>query len=110
MDFSGLSLHAAQPPTIRTARVRQSRRRHFPRPLVLNHPAKSLTNLVGRQLDLIIVRRPAPLIDPLQFRSRRRCLAQQILQFFLQTVPLHIHAICLLNRLDISLNHQAAVV
>ncbi len=97
MDFPRFRLHPALPPAIRTSRVRQASRHHFPRPLTLNHPAQPLAQRMRRQLDLIVVWRPTSLLDSLKLRRHRRRLLQQIFQLFLQTIPIRIHATCLLN-------------
>jgi hypothetical protein len=49
----------------------------------LDHPAELLAQGMGRQLNLIVVRRPAPLLQPLQLRRHRRCLLQQIFELSL---------------------------
>jgi len=92
MHFPRFRPHRALPPAIGTSRVRQAARRHFAGSLALNHPAQTLPQRVRRQLDLIEMRRLASLLDPLQLDGHRRCLLQQIFQFFLQPIMPRIHA------------------
>lgn len=93
MDFPRFRLHPALLTATRTSRIRQPCRRHFSRPLTLRQPAETLPQRMRVQLNLIVVRRPCPLLHPLQLRCYRRRLLQQISQLLLQPFLIRIHAI-----------------
>lgn len=80
MHLAGLGLHDALSPAGRTSDVRQAGRGDLARPLDLNHPAEPLSQSVGRQFDLIVVRRPRPLLQRLYLGRHCGSLSEQILE------------------------------
>jgi hypothetical protein len=66
MHLASLGLDSAGPPAVGTINVRGLFRRHVTGPGRLNHAAQLLANIVSRQFDLIVVRRPFTLLHGLQ--------------------------------------------
>jgi hypothetical protein len=93
MDFATLGLHTAGLPAVRTldldlllgSDVSGSRR--------LNQLAQTLADFVSRNLDLVVVRRPRPLLGSLQLGRNLRGLFQQFGEFLFQMSLLRVHAI-----------------
>jgi len=65
MHLASLGLDSAGLPASGTVDVRGLFRRHVTGPGRLNHAAQLLTDVVRRQLDLIVVRRPFSLLHGL---------------------------------------------
>jgi hypothetical protein len=97
VNLPRIRFHGALPSAVGTGGVMQLSNRHFPRSLGLDHPAELLPQGVGGQLDLIVVRCLAALIQGLQFRSHRGRVLQQNVQLFLQPSAIRIHATNLLK-------------
>ena len=66
---------------------------HFAGTTRLNHAAQSLADFVRRDLDLVVVRRPRPLLDGLNFASNVSCLLEDFGEFLFEFFLFRVHAI-----------------
>jgi hypothetical protein len=66
---------------------------HFAGPTRLNHAAQSLADFVGRDLNLVVVRRPRPLLDGLDLGGDVRCLLEDSGEFLFEFCLFRVHAI-----------------
>jgi hypothetical protein len=67
--------------------------RHFAGPVRLNHAAKSLANFMRRAFDLVVMRRPRPLLDGLDLAGNIGCPFENFRQISFESCLFRVHAI-----------------
>lgn len=92
MHLASLGLDSAGPPTVGAIDLRGLFGRHVTGPGRLNHATQLLTDVVRRQFDLIIVRRPFTLLHGLQLSRDLGSFFQQISQLLFQSNLFRVHA------------------
>jgi len=92
MDFPLAYLDAARPSAVRTSTFRVFLGGHFASPVRLNHPAQQLTDFVGRDFDLIIVRRSRPLLEGLDLGGHISRLIEDLGEFLFELCLFRVHA------------------
>ncbi len=93
MNFPLAYLHATRSSTVGTITFAALLGCHFAGPARLNHAAQSLTNFVGRDFDLVVVRRRRPLFDGLNLAGNVSCLLEDFGKFFFEFCLFRVHAI-----------------
>jgi len=97
MHFPPVYLHRTGSPTVGTITLGLLPGCHFANPARLNHAAQLLANFVGRDFDLVVVRRPRALLDRLNLAGNVRCLLENSGEFFFEHCLFRVHAILLGN-------------
>ena len=92
MDFPLAYLNAARPAAVGTSTFRIFPGGHFASPVRLNHSAQPLTDFVGRDFDLVIVRRPRPLLDGLDLGGHISRLIEDFGEFLFEICMFRVHA------------------
>jgi hypothetical protein len=93
MDLAAFGLDIAVLPAVGTLDSDVLFGSHLAGSRRLNQPAQALANFVSRHLDLVVVRRPRPLLSRLQLGGDLGGLFQQIGEFLFQLSLLRVHAI-----------------
>ena len=93
MDLAAFGLHAAVLPALGTLDLGLLLGSHLAGSRRLNQPAQTLANFVSRHLDLVVVRRPRPLLGGLQLSGDLGSLFQQNGEFLFLMSLLRVHAI-----------------
>jgi hypothetical protein len=92
MDLTLIGPHPAGSTTVRAVDLCGMLGGHFPHTAALDHLAQPLTDLVGRHLDLIVMRRTWSLLKSLKLGGSLRRLFQQNCEFLVQRLMLRFHA------------------
>ena len=93
MNFPLAYLHATSLSTVGTITFGALPGCHFAGPVRLNHAAQPLANFVGRDLDLVVVRRRRPLLHGLDLAGNVSCLFEDFGEFFFEFCLFRVHAI-----------------
>ena len=86
-------LGATRPPTIGTITFGLLPSRHFAGSACLNHATQSLADFVGRDFDLVVMRRLRPLLDGLDFAGNVCRLFEDFGEFLFEFCLFRVHAI-----------------
>jgi len=93
MNFPPAYLDGARQPALGTIAFGTLLGCHFAGPTRLNHAAQSLAGFVGRDLDLIVMWGPCPLLDGLDLGSDIGCLFENPVEFLSEFCLFRVHAI-----------------
>ena len=93
MNFPPIYLDATRPPTVGAVDFGSLLGGHIASSAGLDHAAESLSDFVGGDFDLIVVRRGGPLLDGLDLTGDIRCLFEDFDEFFLESCLFRVHAI-----------------
>jgi hypothetical protein len=92
MNFPLVYLDATTLSAVGTSTFRVFLGGHFAAPVRLNHPAQPLTDFVSRNFDLVVVRRPRPLLDGLDLGRDISRLIEDFGEFFFELCLFRVHA------------------
>jgi hypothetical protein len=93
LNFPLAHLHGTRSSTAGTITFSALLGCHFAGPIRLNHAAQSLAHFVGRDLNLVVVRRPRPLLDGLDLGGNISRLFEDFAEFFFEFCLFRVHAI-----------------
>ena len=92
MNLPLADLHRASSPAVRASGLNLLLGRDLPRPRRLNQAAQTLACLVGGHFNLIVMRRPRPLLDSLQLTGDIGRLLENLRKFSFQRGLFRVHA------------------